>query len=380
MVSQAQAWQWPLTASDIASDARNAFLGAAGASASWETLSAEAVRVALWSQCQFTVQSSLVDVAASTRDILILARSLILPFRHSEPSAGTEPEDAGMQGFDDSTTDEASMSRDVLELLADQGDVQPLAGGRWLPGPLRLVTVVSGRLFLLVGCQPTRSLPTDMQRSLQFCGTFRRVSHVAPALDPNELTTHVNIPLQPLTQWLGPTPLTLPALLDWMHSTQLAALVDSEGAAAAGIEIYMPTVDKPQSLRWRPLRNLARDDRYLLRQRTPWGGTRYSFGEVHHGRLTAQSGTIPPDNAHRLRYALDQAARTPTRAEWSPEKGVLVLSSELPSRERKLLAALGTLEVDSTQYYPRRWTHLPPTSASPVERTLTALGIQMIVR
>lgn len=380
MTSSPSEWQWPLTARDVASDMRLALLGVAGASASLETISAEAVRIALWAHCRLARQTSLREAAASTRDILTLARSLMAPLAYEE-QLPTEQAGSRAPHAEDALTEGASISRDMLDLLAEQGDVQPLPGGRWIPSPLRLVPVVAAEFSLFVGCQPTHELPPDAQRSLQLFGTFRRITHALVEAKAFHASIHAALPrtpVQPLAQWLGPTPPTREELLEWMRTTELAPLVDAAGAVGSEVEVYAPYVDKPQGLRWLPLRHLTRDGRYLLRLRTPWGGARFAFGEARRGRLIAQSGVLRTEHIRRLRYALDWQEHTPTNAEWSRQRGVLILRSELPARERKLLSALGVLEVTSTQYYPRRWTHLAPASANQIELMLNELGIQTI--
>ncbi len=205
-------------------------------------------------------------------------------------------------------------------------------------------------------------------------GTVRRLDGARLGFDRDAFAALLQAPIQPLNQWLGPTPPTREALLEHMRTTPQTA-VDKD---ASDTEVYMPDVDKPQGLRWIPLRQTPRDGRYLLRQRTKWGSPHFSVGKIHLGELGAQSDLIPGGDVRRLQYALDWQARMPTNAKWSPQRGTLILESELPARERKLLSMLGTLAVNAEHYYPRRWTQLPVASAEPIEQMLTDLGVNII--
>lgn len=367
-------WQWPLTGSSVAPDARTALLGLVEAPVSLEVLSAEATRIALWAQCRLSRHASIQDAALKTRDVLSLARALLLPFR-SEGEAKETIEEDEAQSDDDTLNAKLTPNRQLLDLLADQGDVQPLAEGRWIPGPPRLIPIIEGQFTILVGCLPTHELPLEVHRAVQMFGSFRRVASASSGLDAKELTTLLHIPIQPLPQWLGPKPPTRDALLERMRSTELIPVVND---ATSEVEAYVPFIDKPQGFRWTSLRNVNRDGLYLLRQRMSWGSPRFTVGEVRQGKLITQSDALPGQHIRHLQYALDQQAQTPTKAEWSPQRGTLILQSELPACERKFLSTLGTLDTNAEHYYPRRWIHLPQASSGTIERMLADLGITLI--
>ena len=371
-------WQWPLTGPEVESDIRTALLGHAEALASLEVLSAEAVRVALWARRPPSRHVSIRDAAITTRDALSLARTLLMPFHSIDGANETDNEtveDVEARSDDDTPDATLAPNRRLLDLLADQGDVQPLPKGHWISAPLRLVPIIENQLSLLVGSLPTRELPIDVQAALQLFGTFRRIAYEALDLDTSALAALLQIPVQPLSQWLGPMPPTRDALLDWMRTRELALVVDE---ASVEVEAYAPFMNNPQGLRWVPSRDVTRDGRYLVRQRMSWGSSRFTVGEIRRGELMAQSSVLPREHIRRLQYALDWEARTPTKAEWSPQCGTLILRSEIPTRERKLLSTLGTLEIKADHYYPRSWMHLPQTSAENIERMLTDLGITLI--
>lgn len=367
-------WQWPLTATQVESVARIALLGRAEAAASLEVLSAEAARVALWAQCRHSRHISIEDASITTRDVLSLARALLLPFRSVDEANETIEENVA-QSDDDTLNAKLTPNRQLLDLLADQGDVQPLAEGRWIPGPPRLIPIIEGQFTILVGCLPTHELPLEAHREVQMFGSFRRVASASSGMDAKALTTLLHIPIQPLPQWLGPKPPTLDALLERMRSTELISVVND---ATSEVEAYVPFIDKPQGFRWTSLRNVKRDGRYLLRQRMSWGSPRFTVGEVRQDELITQSDALPRQHIRRLQYALDQQAQTPTKAEWSPQRETLILQSELPACERKLLSTLGTLDTNAERYYPRRWIHLPQASSGTIERMLADLGITLI--
>ena len=91
------------------------------------------------------------------------------------------------------------------------------------------------------------------------------------------------------------------------------------------------------------------------------------------------SAPLQGGDQRRLMYYLDQLAQAPTQARMGPQQDrtLLVLSSELPPAELKLLSALGTLQPNDTgKYYPRRWL-LRSADAELVRQGLENLGITL---
>ena len=143
------------------------------------------------------------------------------------------------------------------------------------------------------------------------------------------------------------------------------------------IEVYNASFDEPQWLRWQSPARVANNGRYLLREKTRWGSTSYSVGEIQNRQIKQQSHLLASLDIRRLCYALDADARKPTRVTWKKERGqgVLILSTELPARERKWLATLGQLQPRVSQkYYPRIW-HISVQNEEIVKGFLTQLGI-----
>ena len=150
-------------------------------------------------------------------------------------------------------------------------------------------------------------------------------------------------------------------LTDLLHQFHKRDLLDvASHSSPLDSEAYVPSLNKPQALRWRSLHQVDRDGRYLLKSRNLWGQHFYTIAEVEHHRLKRQSQVLESFDIRRLCYALDSEADAPTTATWNRYQGILTLYSELPARERKRLATLGTLQKNRTgRYYPRIWYIFP---------------------
>ena len=96
------------------------------------------------------------DAAISTQKILNRARILLEPFVVSRLQTSSSSDCADKQISEDDDLD-----RQFLDELAEQGDLLSLAGGRWLPAPLRLVPITSQSVsFWLEVCQAVCSYGT----------------------------------------------------------------------------------------------------------------------------------------------------------------------------------------------------------------------------
>lgn len=351
--------------------------GSAGRPNTREGYRAEAVRLALWAQCRMLRRESLREVGIATREVLAMARIYMSPFAGSDPNEGRAPSGSEMTPMG-GTHEEDRLDRDILEQLAEQGDVQDVGGGRWLPAPLRLVPIIEGDLSLLVGCCPIREFPTALRRSVEYVGMFRRTPHTKGAVEGNNARGASAIPHETIDQWLGPPPPPLEAHVQWARDIERSPLMHGAVATDVHMEVYAAHIAKPQGLRWLSPQAVP-DGWYLARVHTPWGSSRAMIVDVQRRAVIAQSGPFPAQDVRRLCYALDAAAGNPAVAEWDPHAGILILHSGLPTREHKLLAGLGTLEANENgHYYPRRWTHLPPVAALHIERMLADLGIRIV--
>src|SRR5262249_42952881 len=96
----------------------------------------------------------------------------------------------------------------------------------------------------------------------------------------------------------------------------------------------------------------------LLARRTRlYGAREYRLVDVVRGRI-ARACELPAGEARRLMYALDAEAGNPVQARsTSSVKGhtEIILMSEIPRPEQRVLAALGTLEIPVNRPFERRW-------------------------
>jgi len=205
-------------------------------------------------------------------------------------------------------------------------------------------------------------------------GSFRQVdsSSISEAFPATEFAGKWRF--QSLVNWLGPSSPTLDQLVQEFRTRELLQV--SRGDASSSYEAYVASLDQPQVYRWLPLDHV-RDGRYLVRTQTLWGLRQYSIGEIQSRWIARQSTELRFIDIRRLCYALDHAARVPTKVIWEREQGRLVLKSELPARERKLLASIGHLRVPREGYYPREWVGIASQHANMVDEMLLRLHVRI---
>ena len=334
--------------------------------ASPEALSAEVIRVALWALCTGRQTSSFTEASVTTRRLLELARAIWRPIADSYG----EEHAARYLEHDGEPERNGVLSRELLDSLAEQGDLFSLSGGRWLPAPLRFVQVTPAH-YLLVGGMPTHLLPGVALSALRLHGSFRHVE--GDAISSLQQNAGISVrQFQALESWLGLS--QKPEELLCLFDEYELQTVFHQQVSDSTLEAYVARVNKPQLLRWQAL-NQVDDGRYLLRASTPWGMHQYSIGFINGRKLIQQSAGIWQTDIRRLCYALDYRAGKPTRVSWHEKKGELILRSELPGCERKFLASVGTLQENADgSYYPRRWFF---KDAAPVFERLKNLGIQV---
>ncbi len=322
------AWELGISSAPVvAKRIKEDLVGPHSTQASPEALSAEVIRVALWVLCTRRQTASFAEASVTTHRLLELARAIWGPigddyregYKERDSEHDGEPERNG------------ALSRELLDTLAEQGDILSLSGGRWLPTPLRFVPVTPAH-HLLVGGMPTHLLPNVALRALRFHGSFRHVEGGAISSLQQISGTTVR-QFQSLESWLGPS-------------------------------------QKLEDL------NQIDNGLYLLRASTPWGTHQYSIGFISSRKLIQQSAGIWQTDIRRLCYALDHRAGKPTRVSWNGKQRELILRSELPGRERKFLASVGTLQENADgNYYPRRW--IISEDVAPIFERLKDLGIQV---
>lgn len=371
MPARSSTWEVGIaSASVVAKRIKEDLVGPHAGQASLEALAAEIIRVAVWVYCAHGQKSSFSEASVTTRRLLELARAIWAPIA----DAAKEGNAAKDTKYGDEPGTNVEIGRELLDTLAEQGDIFALGGGRWLPAPPRFVPVTPTH-HLLVGGMPTHLLPHALLRALRLHGSFRHVEGNAISSVQQGSGSTIQWQFQSLQRWLGSAQ-TLDDLIGYFDGQELLT-VAHQNVSETSLEAYVASVDKPQLLRWRSL-NQATDGRYLLRTSTPWGVYQYSIGLLSNRRLTQQSAGLWQIDIRRLCYALDKRAGKPTSVKWNEVQRELVLRSELPGRERKLLSSIGTLQENADgNYYPRRW--IITMDFAPVLTMLEDLGIRIEV-
>ncbi len=243
-----------------------------------------------------------------------------------------------------------SMLRDELDALADAGDLAGLDGGYWLPAPTRLVDLQEDDAMLIVGGLPTRAIPNILRQSLVFDGPLRRVGSRAAlrlGFPVEELSSWARRPTEPLDKWA-------------QRITDLELPEYSAPRDGSTTQLYLPESARrgaPQFKRWAE----RYDDVYgrrLARRTRVFGAREYRVVEVADGNLVRSGAVLGPREARRLMYAFDAQCGNATRARWiaRPPGGELVLTSDLPEPEHRMVGAVGRLEPTGEKVYERRWT------------------------
>lgn len=375
--ARSSAWEGRLsTATAITKQIKLMLFGLHADQASHEALSAEIVRVALWTQSVYKPAASLSEAAITTRRLLDQARAFWTPIQDAYRESMITKASQSLSARSKSKSDmeiELKIDRELLDILNDQGDILSLQGGYWVPSPLRLVPLAATR-YLLVGGIPTHLLPDTLLQALTLRGSFRHIeNNKIAALSTNTEEHTVVWQTQSPESWLGPSP---PSLESLVHSFDVHELYSVIHQSDSSLEAYAAYVNEPQYLRWHSL-DYVEDGRYLLRTSTPWGTRQYSVGYIRHHNLTEQSAELREMDIRRLCYALDKRTGKPTRARWSARRGELILNSELPGRERKYLSSIGFLQENKDSYYPRRWVGIDSIYSGSIKTYLNQLGIQI---
>lgn len=364
-------WDGPLTIQEVAKRLKATLFGPIAKQAAPEAIRAEIIRVALWEQSVLKQPNTFSNAATLTQQLLSRARTLWTPFHDATPQLDTKGEYTAESGWQD----EGELNRQALDMLAEQGDLLALPRGHWLPAPLRLVPATP-ELYLLVGGVPSSLLPEPVLSALCLHGSFRQVRTVIILANPSLNREDNHWEFQTLEHWLGTSHADFQELLSHFRNIEMEIVVYQNSLQS--IEAYNASINQPQWSRWQSLERISNDGRYLLRERTLWGKTSYSIGEVQSQQIKKQSHVLESLDIRRLCYALDADANVPTKATWKKvkEQGLLYLSTELPARERKRLATLGLLQQQGKKYYPRIW-QIALQHESTIKELLAQLGITL---
>jgi hypothetical protein len=249
-------------------------------------------------------------------------------------------------------TDEETLRKELrttLEMLGRSGDIIEVAGGRWTAATTRVVKLDHGAADLLVGGAPLSRLPVS-PAAVRHHGPYRYIQRgdsLSAALPEEDLATWARLPDLPLLEWAQ----------DLRDSLER---VPYRPATQESFEFYLPTRARaavPQFRRWSAEPADARGT--LLARRTRLFGAReYRLVDVERGRIVRTS-ELPTSEARRLMYALDFEAGTCVQARCTTldkDRIEIVLASELPREEQRVLAALGQLDIPAERRFERRWT------------------------
>jgi len=279
-------------------------------------------------------------------------------------------------------SDEPEMRRQLLREALDEleatGCAVHLGDGRWQPGCAYLVSVphTTGE-HLLIGGLPTGMIPLALRKGIVPKGALRRVSLTA-ALQTWFLDD-LQVPVMPWNTWLNHP---AGSLENWGMTILREPLQDYQPEDGRGaFEIYFPLSDQAhQFFRWQPLQHPCSipDGVYLARRSRVYGAKEYKLIQLTRGGITKVGQILLGDEHRRLMYFLDYLGKKQTvvRIAADPPHSFRVLvGSELPISEGRLLRALGRLEANPDgSRFPQRWI-VPENNADLVRSALRALHI-----
>jgi len=241
--------------------------------------------------------------------------------------------------------------REALSTLEDAGDLLQLSGGYWAPATARFVELPDAAGYLLVGGAPSSLLPVDRE-AVQYHGPHRHFATL-----PAELAAA--LPLEDLVSWARLPNLSLQ---DWArHVFSSLERQDYSPTSTDAFEFYLPEGSRPGAPRFKRWSESAGDTSgTLLARRTRLYGSReYRLVDVRAGRIVGVCD-LQGDDALRLMYALDLAAKNPIRARQRRvgQQTEWLFTTALPRAEQRAFAAFGTLTIPDDRPFERRWTFI----------------------
>ncbi len=251
------------------------------------------------------------------------------------------------EGLDEDTL--RTELRDGLSLLLDAGDLVEVAGGRWTAATTRLVRPELDAQYLLIGGAPLSVLPIAPEM-VQHHGPHRLLGEcegLTSLLPREDLSAWARIPDGTLNEWAK----------DLRESLARAPYAP---IGHERFEFYLPggaRLHAPQFRRWTEEPGPA-SATLLARRTRVFGAREYRLVDVAGGRVHGSCG-VPAADARRLMYALDSEAENPVQARLSVFESSsirVVMSSELPRPEKRVLASLGTLDIPVERRWERKWS------------------------
>ena len=254
----------------------------------------------------------------------------------------------------------------ILNHLANLGDMVRLKGGKWLVAPAHAVSIGDG-LAVLLGGGPTEVLPNAL--SARVSGRVRLVDQFA---------CEDWIGLWEADEWIGAPAEGIESWSESLLARASAKLMDAPDNMADATA-YIRRV-------WVRLEDLPLDQRGLLLCKASFSGvtgqmSSYFIGEFFRGRLRRLSG-IKSSDARRLRFYLDAQMGCPVKIVAVASHGMVMLRIRrpLPDREAKVLL-LGWQVPNPESKYPHATRHIFPLEILPVlRRVFEGLRIVFDVR
>lgn len=322
--------------------------------AEWQALlpaaAASALRSAVWAGTGAEAEGRDLEGVHVTR-VMNLASRLLRPLK---------PDSAGDSFIRD-------LCRDALSDLGRLGDLVRIAGGRWLPAPLRAVQLRASNEWMLIGGLPSSRLRIAIP-DLRHVG-FVRVSDAPPS----------GMYRQSLGEWLDkPTP----GLSDWLDRLIASANWLPFDSPDADFEVYVPRKGDFQTQRWQDFTRRAPNGIALIRRRRASPEGTFLLARFNRGRLTDTFSLSSAVDSRRVCYAFDARSALPTQARFDmlDEASLLItLRDSLPTPEFRLFTALAiVMPNEDGHLYPRRWRVRREHALELIE-ALRGLGIDLVV-
>jgi len=244
--------------------------------------------------------------------------------------------------------------REALSTLEDAGDLLQLRGGYWAPATARFVELPDAAGYLLVGGAPSALLLVNRD-AVRYHGPHRHFAEV-----PSEVATSL-----PLEDWAR-------------HVFSSLERQNYSPTSTDAFAFYLPAGSRPGAPRFTRWSDSAGDSSgTLLARRTRlYGAREYRLVDVRAGRIVGAC-EVQGDDALRLMYALDLAAKNPIRARRRRvgEQTEWLFTTALPRAEQRAFAAFGTLTIPDDRPFERRWTFVRNEELA--LRMLRSLGIAL---
>ncbi|WP_167322935.1 hypothetical protein [Rhodococcoides kroppenstedtii] len=263
-----------------------------------------------------------------------------------------------------SDSDRRAGLRNLLDVLADLGDLAELANGYWVSVPGVVVKSEPQEPELLVSGIPLRLLDHAARDGVACAGATRHI------IDQSVLD-NLGLPQVGLWMWANKPESTLSTwTADFIESTRI---VDGHLDDA---EFYLADSERRssiQAIRWKPS-DKRLTGTYLYRHTVLRHWRVYGLARVTDGVVTGTC-EIDRDDARRLMYGYDQFANNSVSATWREfGDGVseVVLRNPIPAPEMRALTALGR-RLPASRF---EYRFVATSHRSQIKRTLEELGIR----